>query len=171
MAYPVWSDDVIITSDLLADTFPQYAFKLTNLDVVSTTTMAPDPDLQFELEENATYLVEFHLFGGGSSAAKFQGYWDLPLGATGERGVTGPQFAGTDDDPTNVRTTWNSDPEVPLAFGYRPDGGESLNHIHEEGRITTTASGLLTYRWGPNASTASITRLGRGSWGRLRRVA
>ncbi|MFC4494060.1 hypothetical protein ACFPA8_07930 [Streptomyces ovatisporus] len=174
MQYRPWADGEITTSQLFFDSLPRYAYKLTNLDRASSPEMLPDPDLWFEVEANATYLVEFSLFAGGATGAQFQGGWGVPFASsvTKRRGVSGPHFGATDDNPINIRTTVPDVVTTPLAFGYRPAGNESLNHIHEEGLLETgDFPGVLSYEWGQYASSTTFCRLGRGSWARVQRLA
>lgn len=169
--FPMWFDGDIVTAEDLTDSQPRYAYKLTNYDKKSSTTMTPDPDLQIDLAPNATYTVEIHLFFGGSASAILEGIWIVPEGASGLRGVRGPSSSATTADNLKMRTGSHNF-STHVAYGYRSSDELNLQYATETGAVTTGEKpGTIAYAWGQSASSATRVRMGRGSWMRVIRIA
>jgi len=139
---------------------------------------SPDPDLQFELEGNATYHVEFFIQYSTSSAAMFKTEWGVPSGASGLRrriGAPNTKFDGTTANNSSSDGTWT---DVVIAthgltglirYGDRP--GSSQTYLQESGVVITSAAGTLSFNWAQNAADGFATEVSAFSYARLKRVA
>lgn len=141
-------------------------------------TVSSDPDLQFTLEANATYHVEFYIqYTTGTGLFKTD--WSVPSGASGLRRVMGPnafnsvggstaQNGGSNAEYTVSR--WGVHGFTTLCrYGYRSDGGQ--NTVLETGIVTTSSAGTLALRWAQNATNATAAEVSAFSYGRIKRVA
>lgn len=144
----------------------------------SNPNATADPDLQFELEANATYHVEWFIQYSTSSTAMFKTEWGIPSGASGLRrriGAANTLFNGTTANNSSSDGTWT---DVAIAthgltgvirYGDRP--GSSQTYLHESGVVTTSNAGTLSFNWAQNASDSFATEVSAFSYGRLKRVA
>jgi hypothetical protein len=155
---------------------PAYAYKATNQDRSSTTTMLTDPDLSLPLDANSVYLIEFHIFVGGPSGGLMVTQWAVPAGADGLKGVHGPAstMAG-DSQPQsladNVTGRFGSHGfSTTVTYGRR-NSPTNLSYVIETGTVMTTTAGTCAMQWAPSGSTTTATRMGRGSWMRATRIA
>lgn len=174
--YPQWLTGDVITSARMSDSLPRYAYKLTNLDRFNTLAKTPDPDLQWDVEPNAVYTVDIHAFVGGTVApGRIQCAWQTESGLWGGaswRGLFGPGTSATSDNNVNMRTTANSDINTEYFYGYRSSGADILEHVQEHGIFQTGPyPDVFSFAWGPESSVSTLVRVGRGSWGRLTRLA
>lgn len=147
----------------------------------SNPNISPDPDLQFTLEANATYHVEFFIQYSTSSTAMFKCSWSVPSGASGLRrrmGAGNFKFDGsTANNSSSVVDdgTWT---DVAIGvhgfstvcrYGDRP--GSSQTHFQESGIVTTSAGGTLSFDWAQNATDSFSTEVSAFSYARIKRVA
>ncbi len=145
----------------------------------SDANVSADPDLQFTLEANATYHVEFFIQYTTGSTALFKTDWSVPSGASGLRRVMGPNAFTTVGGSTAQNGGSSAEYSISrwgvhgfstlCRYGYRSDGGQ--NAILETGVVTTSNAGTLALRWAQNASNAAATEVSAFSYGRLKRVA
>ncbi|WP_275462057.1 hypothetical protein [Streptomyces noursei] len=157
---------------------PRFAYKATATDRASTTTRAADPDLTMNLDANAVYLAEFHLFIGGPAGGLMVTSWTVPTGAGGLRGVHGPSSVAApvagDSNTTagdNVPGRWGSHGFTTAITYGRRDVNTNLLYAIETGTLTTTTAGTLALAWAQSAANTTATRLGLGSWMRVTRIA
>jgi hypothetical protein len=87
--YPQWAAGDEITAEKLMQMIPRIINKPTNTSILSTTTPTIDPDLQMELEPNATYFVEFHIHYAALESVGFRTDWTVPSGTTGNKCIIG----------------------------------------------------------------------------------
>lgn len=144
----------------------------------SNTTISPDPDLQFTLEPNATYHVEFFVQYTTSSVAMFKCSWSVPSGASGlrRRGGGADVKSGTStpnnsDGPGNwTDMAWAvHDFDTVCKYGDRPSDPQTW--LTESGIVTTSAGGVLSFDWAQNASDSFPAEVQAFSYARLKRVA
>lgn len=167
--YPPWYAGEKITAAKISASLPQFVYATTNLDRVSTTTYANDPVLQFSLEANAIYIVEFCLFMGATATAQRPKVrWSAPAASDGLRGVTGPGSTATSDNNITARVGCHQ-LATDVEYGIR-GSNTNLQHIAESGTVFTTSAGTLALQWAQVTSSATFTRRGMGSWGRCTRV-
>lgn len=134
-------------------------------------TVSADPDLQFTLEANATYHVEFFIQYSTTDGADIKMDWSVPSGASGLRRTAGGKV-GTNSTSDGEWTdmAWRVVNFDTLSrYGDRP--GSSQTFAWETGVITTSSGGTLALRWAQNASDAGDTEVSAFSYGRLKRVA
>ena len=135
------------------------------------SAFANDPDLQFTLEANATYHVEFWIqYACGAGLLKTE--WGVPSGASGLKrrgGLSSDQVAGEDESDAQ-KISWGVHGfATDLVYGRRT--GSSQTFGWETGIITTSAGGTLALRWAQNADNAAATEVSAFSYGRIKRVA
>ncbi|MEU3095500.1 hypothetical protein ABZ690_11945 [Streptomyces sp. NPDC006967] len=159
-----------ITAGLLQSMLPQFALKPSDTNRASTTTLADDPDLQIELEANATYRVEFYIGYSSLAVAGFKTAWTTPSGATGLRSCWG---AGTSPTSTTLPTgdgRWGIHGMTTAAeYGTRNSTNQAM--AWETGEVTTTSAGTLALQWAQVTSDASETRVAARSYLRVERLA
>ncbi|MDH6224368.1 hypothetical protein [Streptomyces sp. MJP52] len=153
-----------------------YAYKPANQDRASTTTMLTDPDLTLPLSANAVYVVEFHLFVGGPAGGLMVTQWSVPAGADGLKGVHGPASSVTETTAGNttadgVLMRAGSHGHTTLITYGRRNSNTNLVYAIETGTVMTTSAGACALQWAPSGSSATATRMGRGSWMRATRIA
>lgn len=153
------------TADLASSMLPDFAYKTGTTPRVSTTTLAPDPDLQLPVAADALYEVKL--------SAQFTGPDTVDLNL----GWTGPSGAGMQWDIQTLGTA---------AAGYATDisGAYALGSTLVIGLLNSTAApivitgfldtagtaGTLAFRWAPNASSASAVTALAASFLRLTRA-
>lgn len=142
-----------------------------NTDRPSTTALVADPHLTVQLQANAKYLVEYHLYYAALSAAAFKTAWGVPAGAAGNRSVLGPGSSATNAnaDDMSVRSGVYA-PAAAVVYGTR-NHATNLVHAVESGIITTTSAGTLALSWAQSVSNATATRLAAGSYVQVTRLA
>lgn len=149
----------------------RYAYKAASTDRTSTTTLTADPDLTLDLDDNAVYAVEFHLFTG-SGAGLMRTSWTAPSGATGLKGAHGPGSTQTDNGADNISGRFGSHNfATTIWYGYRSGSYTNLIYALETGTVMTTSAGTLALAWSQNVSNTTPTRMGLGSWMRATRIA
>lgn len=153
----------------------------------NTATMTADPELQFQLEANAVYYVEWHInYVCGKD--RFKVDWIVPSGATGLKRVLGPDHHGTNTstgdplstDAEGVVRVNAGDGGVRLGvhgfgtdiwYGGRPDGNQVT--FTETGTVITGGTaGTLALSWSKVAATdgAEFATVASYSYARLKRV-
>ncbi|WP_328404009.1 hypothetical protein OHS70_34270 [Streptomyces sp. NBC_00390] len=149
---------------------PVTIHKPSNTDRPSATALVADPHLITQLQANAKYLVEFHLYYAALSAAAFKTTWSVPAGATGNRSVLGPGSAATEGNADNlaVRSGVHATATT-VVYGTR-NHATNLAHAVESGILTTTTAGTLALSWAQNVSHATAARLATGSYMRVTRL-
>lgn len=148
--------------------------KTLNTDRSSTTTLADDPDLTFELDANAVYIVEFYLSYAGN-LGKLKTAWTTPSGASGNRTAMGPGSNATDTNSDNLSTRAGVHGySTTVVYGNRCGGvtTPSLNQsiAIETSLLTTSSAGTCAIQWAQNTSKTDATRVAAGSWARALRI-
>lgn len=180
--YPQWLAGQDITSDNLNEMIPKVAFKASNTARLSTTTPAADPDLQFTLAANATYIMDGFVKYSSPTAAAFQVDWSAPSGATGDWtacGVGTPVKSATGTTVVSAPATSNASGYMVRMETTDVTSARSFGSIVEtiptvlqiNGTIKTTNGGTYSFDWAQLSSTATNTTVYANSWLRLQRVA
>jgi hypothetical protein len=170
------STGLTIPGTISARNTPYIVTKAANTDRTSTTTRTADPDLTMSLAANATYIVEFNIFVGGSSFALVVTEWFVPSGATGLKGAIGPSSSATETTAGNNNAdgiTMRSGSHgfsTTVTYGRR-NVNTNLCYAIETGTVTTTSSGTLALAWAQSTSSTTFNRVGQGSWMRVTRIA
>ncbi|MFC4494061.1 hypothetical protein ACFPA8_07935 [Streptomyces ovatisporus] len=166
--YPGWLAGQRITAARISASLPQFVYCETNLDR-TTSTLSADPVLQFPLEANAVYVVEFCLFlGATATAQRPRTRWSAPTASDGLRGVFGPGSTATSDNNITARSGCHGMATI-VEYGIR-GANTNLQHITEAGTVFTTDAGTLALEWAQTTTSATFTRRGMASWGRCTRV-
>ncbi|MFD5682205.1 hypothetical protein [Streptomyces bacillaris] len=170
--YPLILPGLDISAELLNAMHPTFAFKPNHTDRASTTTFTADPDLVLPLAGSAVYRVEAWLNYGAGSTGDFKTSWQVPSGATGNRGVLGPGSTASDGGADNITARFgvhNFGTTVNYN-GVRNSTG-NMAFALETATIWTTSAGDISLLWAQNTSDATATRLGAGSYMTARRLA
>lgn len=170
------STGLTIPGNISARNTPYIVTKSANTDRTSTTTRTADPDLTMSLAANATYIVEFHLFTGGSSFALTVTEWLVPSGATGLKGAMGPASSATEGTAGNNNADGIAMRSGSHGFGTtvtygRRNVNTNLCYAIETGTVVTTSAGTLALAWAQSTSSTTFNRMGQGSWMRVTRIA
>lgn len=178
--YPEITAGQKITAELLRSMLPEIIVKPATTDRASTTTLTIDPDLQFEGEAGATYLVEFNLMpaalAGHNSTTDPGGFkteWSVPGDASGLKNVLGPASNATPSsnaDGITMRAGVHQFGTDVAYAGARDDNGLAFL-VQEFGIVTLVSAGTIGLSWAQVFSTATATRLFLGSWMRVTRMA
>ena len=160
-----------LTASLLTAMLPNIIVKELTTERASTTTVALDPELQFQGEANARYLVEFNLIPAAVTAAGFKTQWSVPLGASGFKNVLGPasNASNTNADQITMRAgvhIYNSD----VAYAGVRNNNSTAFTVLEYSVITLGNAGTVGLSWAQNATSTTPTRLFVGSWMRVTRL-
>jgi hypothetical protein len=152
--------------------FPVLVYKTSNQDRSNTTTYASDDDLQVSLAANATYVVEAYVSFGASTTGGLKVIWSAPSGATGNRNVFGPGSSSSQASADNISMRsgvhgFTTD----VVYGGVRNSTSNLSALQEVLNVKTTNAGTLAFQWAQNASSATATRIGGGSYLRVTRVA
>ncbi|PBC72237.1 MULTISPECIES: hypothetical protein [unclassified Streptomyces] len=170
------SSGIQVTGSVMAQNTPYLVSKPINTDRISTTTRTADPHLTVSLLANATYIVEFHLYTGGSSFALTVTEWLVPSGATGLKGAMGPASSATETTAGNnnadgiAMRSGSHGFSTTVTYGRR-NVNTNLVYAIETGTVTTTSAGTLALGWAQSTSSTTFNRMGLGSWMRAVRIA
>ncbi|MFE1767312.1 hypothetical protein ACFW81_24220 [Streptomyces angustmyceticus] len=170
------SSGLQVTGSVMAQNTPYLASKPVNTDRTSTTSRTADPHLTVNLLANATYIVEFHLFTGGSSFALTVTEWLVPSGATGLKGAMGPASSATEATATNnngdgiLMRSGAHNFGTTITYGRR-NVNTNVCYAIETGTVTTTSAGTLALGWAQSTSSTTFNRMAVGSWMRVVRIA
>jgi hypothetical protein len=168
--YPVIPAGTQIDAAMIQSLEEMFAFKSANTDRASTTTLADDPDLTFQLEANAVYRVMFIMHYAALSAAEIKTQWTTPTGATGNRSAVGAPSGTTDATAAPTMRLGVHNFTTTITYGTR-SSATNLCYALEESIVTTTNSGTCALQWAQNASNATATRMGSGSYAYAMRLA
>ncbi|AWT42549.1 MULTISPECIES: hypothetical protein [Streptomyces] len=150
---------------------PRHVYKTANLDRTSAT-LTDDPELTMQLDANAVYHIEFHLFHAAVNAARFRTAWTVPSGATGTRSALGP-------DQGVILSSTSSGGQgrfgvhaftTACIYGSRDDN-TLLCYSVEASTLFTTTAGACALQWAQQTASATFTRLAQGSYMRATRIA
>lgn len=174
--YPQITAGKRLTADLLSDMLPLVVVKDATTERASTTTLTIDPDLQFDGEAGATYLVEFNLMPAATQAADFKTEWSVPSDASGLKNVLGPGSSATDsgspknaDNITMRAGVHQFDTDITYA-GVRDDNGLAFL-VQEFGIVTLVTAGTVGISWAQGSSNSTAAKLFLGSYMRVTQIA
>ncbi|WP_371646500.1 hypothetical protein [Streptomyces mirabilis] len=163
-----WLAQVYNPLSYLYGQLPIETYKANDTLITSSTTFASDPDLQCTLAANSVYRVEFYLHYAALDTARFKTQWLVPSGATGTRSAVGP------DQGQILSTTSGGQGRfgvhafsTAVTYGTRNDP-TNLCFALEESIVTTTTGGTLALQWTQATSNATASKLGAGSWMRVK---
>ena len=170
------SSGLTLSGTISARNTPVIVTKAAATDRVSTATRTADPDLTMSLAANATYIVEFHMYIGGSQFALVVTEWLVPSGATGLKGAIGPASSATEVTAGNNNADGIAMRSGSHGFGTtvtygRRNVNSNLCYAIETGTVTTTSAGTLALGWAQSTSSTTFNRMGQGSWMRVTRIA
>jgi hypothetical protein len=168
--YPGWiAGQRLTAADLAAGQFI-IAVKTTNTDRALTSTPNDDPDLQFDVAANAVYAIEFYLHYAATSTPAFKTIWNVPVGASGNKGVQGPGSSATASDANNISMRSGVHGYTTNIVYGTQNSGTAPCFAYEESLLTTSSAGTVALQWSQNTSNATATRLAAGSWARCLRI-
>jgi hypothetical protein len=165
--FPVWNAGQSITAGQLTQMEPQFIVTPTTTTRASTTTMANDPFLQFQVTAGGVYVVEFEVGYTGLSAAGIATMWNVPSGTNGFRSGIGPGSTSSNANADNIAAhlgafTYN----IVVAYGC-PRNSTSLNEfLRETSAFTAGSTGTVALAWAQATSNATGTTVQAGSWAR-----
>lgn len=183
-AYPTPLAGQKITASLLRGMQAQVARKTADTSRSATTTAAPDPHLQFEVEANAVYALDGWVKYDSPTAADLAIDWSAPAGALGEWTAVGvghspvigasaaPAFLTDTQDARGylIRLETNDITSARSYGGLGTSGIPLTLHIKGTLRVASTP-GTYSLDWAQGASSATATTIYTDSWLRLQRVA
>lgn len=138
-----------------------YIVKNTVTSIAANITVANDPDLTVVLPGGGTYVIKGMLNdGSGTSAGGLKGqiHYSGTI-STGSWGMNGVGTAVTPVSLTNINTTATLQ-TAQTAVGFMPI----------EATLLCTTGGTLSFQWAQNASNATASVLGIGSYLRVTRI-
>ncbi|HXN95985.1 MAG TPA: hypothetical protein VN879_15885 [Candidatus Acidoferrales bacterium] len=138
-----------------------YIVKNTVTSIAANITVANDPDLTVTLPAGGTYVIKGMLNdGSGTSAGGLKGQINYSgTISTGSWGMNGVGTAVTPVSLTNINTTATLQ-TAQTAVGFMPI----------EATLLCTTGGTLSFQWAQNASNATASVLGIGSYLRITRI-
>lgn len=177
--YPNITAGQRLTAELLSSMLPLVVVKPATTERASTTTLTIDPDLQFDGEAGATYLVEFNLMPAaliGTSDVNPGGFmteWSVPSDASGLKNVLGPASDATQDSSADGITMragvhqFNTD----VRYAGVRNGNNLAYLVQEFGIVTLVTAGTIGLSWAQAYSTATASALFLGSYMRVTSLA
>ncbi|MET7982516.1 hypothetical protein [Streptomyces sp. NPDC005281] len=164
-----WLAQVYNPLNYLYGQLPVETYKTSDTTITSSTTFASDPDLQCTLAANSVYRVEMYLHFAALDAARFKTQWLVPASATGNRSCIGPDqgviLSGTSSGGTGRFGVHGF--TTASTYGTR-DSASNLCAAIEEAVVTTTTGGTLALQWAQATSNATGSKLGAGSYMRVK---
>lgn len=167
--YPVLYAGRRLTSGLLSSMLPTEAYKRSTLTRTATTVTADDPDLQFALEANAIYFVEFFVHYQAPSAELIKTTWNAPADAVGLRSAWGPASSVVATDPSGDGRWGIHAFTTTCVYGTRNSASQTM--LIETGQVETTSAGTVAFQWAQNTSGLTGVQVCSGSYGRAKRLA
>lgn len=173
--YPDWAAGDQVSAQALNDTEGYYIYKASTTGPRTGTTPLADPDLTFEMDANAVYLVKTSLRYTCLNADDFRTDWTTPSGAAGLRSCLG-QAARVATDASGDTAEADIVHIGVHGFGTDVDYGNSRNSgtnqvsAWEEAIVTTTSSGTFAQNWS-SANGGSGANLSSGSYLWYKRIA
>jgi hypothetical protein len=173
--YPVIAAGQRITTNLLNAMIPVVIRKPSSTARTSTTTLADDPDLTFQLAANSVYFVEFmikYATPGASGTAGFKTGWTVPSGASGNRTSVGAGSAATDTGADNMAThTGVHGYATAETYGSRLTSTTNQLWLIETSTVNTSSAGTCAFQWAQQTSNASATTVFSDSIMRITQLA
>ncbi|MFE1205636.1 hypothetical protein ACFW5V_28530 [Streptomyces sp. NPDC058762] len=167
--YPTIRAGQRITAGLLTSMLPIEAYKRSTLTRTATTVTADDPDLQFALEANAVYFVEFFVHYQAPAAELIKTTWSVPADAVGLRSAWGVASGVATADPSGDGRWGVHAFTTTCTYGTRNSASQTM--LYETGQVETTSAGTVAFQWAQNTSGLSGVQVCSGSYGRAKRLA
>lgn len=155
----------LLTASALNALIPTRIIKASNQTVTSSTVLVNDSELAVTLTAGYTYRISLGLIANGATAGDIKLAWAITSGTmtmVGARLSTGPGASTTTTADTTARVS-AAQTSLTLAVSYGTDGTLQAG-INEELMIAVTVTGVLTLQWAQNASSATATTVGSGSY-------
>ena len=181
--YPIPLAGQRVTANLLRSMLPVFARKTADTSRQATTTTTADPHLQFEVEANATYVMDGWIKYDASTAADFALDFSAPTSSAGEwvgigtghspviSSSTGPGLITDTVSARGYMIRTNSN-DVTAALTYGGLGvGNSLTILINATLRTASTAGTWSLDWAQNVSDATNTTVFTDSWLRMQRTA
>jgi hypothetical protein len=152
--FPAISAGQLLTAALLLSMIPQTAWKSADLPRNTTTTVTADPDLQFAVAANGTYIFAAFLFASGPAlgTADIKVAFTAPTGAAFAWSGIGISTSSTSPNIVAVRTTSGSS----NPFGIN---GSETPAILFGAVINGATPGSFALEWAQNTSNGTPTIL------------
>jgi len=160
---------VLTASDVNNWFVPVFKYKAADESVTSSTTLQNDDDIALSVAASATYrLAAYFIYEGGTlGSSDMKIGWTFPSGLTMAYGHIGMTTAGAVNE-ASVATS--SDQTNSPAFGSDGAGQNRAAYLFGMVFVSTTA-GTLQLQWAQNTSSGTATKMKKGSWVELQRVA
>ncbi|WP_330242019.1 hypothetical protein [Streptomyces sp. NBC_00525] len=169
--YPQIAAGDELTAELLMSMLPRIVNKPSSTTRTSTITTTLDPDLQMELEANATYFVEFYIHYAALAAEGFKTDWTVPTGTTGNKCVIGMASTASDADADESLGRFGvHNFSTDIRYGTRDHVGNQA-FAYETATVVTSASGVLGLNWTQTVAGTSGTTVFNTSLMRVTRLA
>lgn len=155
-----------ITGEMLTGMQFQEVVKQSATSRSNTSTMTPDPDLQFEVEGSAIYVVEFFINYIAEDTPGFKASISVPAGASGLRrvqGLTPSVTGGIGDMRSGVE-------EFPTGVTYGKWTGGKQAWVEENVTVFTSSAGTVAYSWAQNNPNGTATQVAATSYARMKRI-
>ena len=169
MPYPTFLAGQRLTADLLTKSQPLFAYKDGDTSIISSSTLADDPDLQLTVEALAVYEFTGFLKVLGNTTGDFKVQFNTPSadgsGSWGTHGLSTAAAAETDANRTQrfVMDAAASFGTVSTATGQAFDIA---------GILRTSSAGTFKMSWAQDTSTGTAATIVQpDSWIKLQRVA
>jgi hypothetical protein len=167
--YPLWQPGMTVTDTRLRAMQPLEARKQSDTPITSSTTLTADPELFFQVEANAVYLMDGWLKYDADAAADINLDWTAPSGSLGEWTATGASI-----DTAGAANGYSvqlaaTDIEAARSFGGAGAGANLTLDIKGTLRVGATA-GTYQLLWAQRVSSATATTVYTDSWLRLLRI-
>ncbi|MFD4257709.1 hypothetical protein ACFWR9_08755 [Streptomyces sp. NPDC058534] len=166
--YPILYAGRRLQSGLLSSMLPTEAYKRSTLTRTATTTTADDPDLQFTLEANAIYFVEFFVHYQAPSAELIKTTWSVPSAAVGLRSAWGAASGVVSGDPSGDGRWGIHAFTTTCTYGTRSSASQTM--LVETGQVETTTAGTVAFQWAQATSGLTGVQVCSGSYGRAKRL-
>jgi len=156
------------TAAQIAALLPVRAYKPSDTIVVSTTTIAADPDLSIPVVANAEYDIRLHIVYQQGTVAQLINGFTAPAGATFEWVAYGLATSVTASDIGSISVQQRGLTDVKTIGGTN-----AVSVVCDiDGRlVVATNAGSFVYRWGPSAVNATGVVVKAGSFMVARRIA
>lgn len=171
MPYPTWQAGQRVTAAALTAMQPKSVVKQSLQSIANSTTYTADTELILALEAGATYLFMGAISYAALAAAGINMRWSYSgsysTGFYSHRGLSGS--SATTTDTTTIRAAQSNLGTGQALFGG--NGAGSFLIAEPIGTIVTATAGNLFFEWSQNATNATATQVGPGSWVQALRVA
>lgn len=160
-----------ITSGLLNQMLPQYAWVVSNTTRASTTIISADPYLTFPVVSGSVYIVEFEIMFAGIAGVGLQTQWLVPTGTSGSRWCVGPASNASNSAGDQELGRFGGFLYSTLVVYAAARGGTgSPNSVRESSQFTAASNGNVSLGWSQAVSNTTGITMFAGSWARCTQV-